>query len=269
MHFIFVIEVLLTFPLCIYCGYKLKANWDTQFILKRKRWLIALEYIQFTWHAFVEFPYFIATFFTKTQMTLYSFFGFVFTISLLFRCITASVFVLRIYILYYSHHYAKVLASSKWQILIDPSIEHSNWFLINKKKKWGNPIYVIKWIILPICTIYFCVFCVVMFTVSTHKHNQLEHDLFAVVFTGGFCAGSVMVGVYYWRQYPKILDEWFIRKEIGLEVKIFIFFPLVMTVNTILQILGIIDEKVSLIIMFIAIELIITTIFYILCHIHL
>ena len=259
----FIIAGLFTIPMCILCGYKLKENWNQQFIIKRRKWLILSQYLLFAWHSFIEFPYFVGSLLSNIPLTIYSFFGMVYVISVLIRSVTGSMYLLRVYILYYDHQYTKILSQQKWQILIDPNIENSNWFLINKKHRFGNPLYIIKYIMTPILLIFFSIFCIIQFTFSAN-HDSLQSDLIGILFTGFYCIMLVIAGIYFWTKFPQILDTLLIRKEISFALKILSMFPLALIIGIILQFINIIDPIISLCIMLIVLELAITFVFFIL-----
>eukprot|EP01084_Bolivina_argentea_P197895 339020_1 len=258
----FVVLSLFTIPMCLLCGYKLKRYWNSQFIIKRRRSLILLKFILFSWHSFIEFPFFVIFISFNLPMKLISFFGFVYVISLVIRCITGSLFLLRAYLLYYDHEYEKILSQSKWQILIDPHVEQTNWFLVNRRHKYGRASYLIKRFILPSVFLYFIIFCIVLFT--TANYNSLLNDKTGLLFTAIWCIMLVIIGIYYWRKYPKILDKWNIRDEIGLSIKILSCFPAMLILGAILLIVGVIHASVSLLFVFISLELCVTGIFYVL-----
>ena len=253
----------LCLPMCIFCGSKLRKHWNDQFIIKRGKYLILAQYLLFTWHSFVEFPFFIGCFLANVPMSIYSFFGVFYVSVVAIRFISASTYLLRIYLLYFNHQYSKIVSQQKWQILIDPNIVNSNWFLINKKNRFGNPSYLVKWMLIPFCACNFAVFCVVIIFFGNHN-GDLESDLFAVGFTSSFCIILVMIGTIIWRKYPKILDEWGIRKEMGLTIKVLTMFPILLCPAIVLKRFGIISPKLTLILTFIGLELIICAIFFLL-----
>ena len=109
----------------------------------------------------------------------------------------------KIYLLFYDHEYERILASQKWAIFIDPSIIKNNWFL-NNKNKYGNPIWLIKWLIVPIVTTWILIDITITLT---------NRSLFFVIMSIWFVPHFIVV-IWCWRKFPAFNDILEIRNEI-------------------------------------------------------
>ena len=95
------------------------------------------------------------------------------TIAWILWAATISLALTKMYLLYYDHEYERILASKKWVIFIDPSIMKNNWFL-NNRNKYGNDAWLMKYIILPIVTVFSMIW-IVLSVILYHlqdKYNQ-------------------------------------------------------------------------------------------------
>ena len=133
--------------------------------------------------------------------------------------------VCKIYLLYYDHEYERILASQKWAIFIDPSLINNNWFL-NNKNKYGNPMWLIKHIILPVMIIWIVIDLIIT--------TIFDFYIFLVMFI--WFIPHLIVGIRYWRKYPTFNDTLGIRKEIKVTLILASIYVIAVIVQSILTI---------------------------------
>ena len=121
------------------------------------------------------------------------------------------------YLLRYDHEYERALASEKWAIFLDPSAIKNNFYL-NNKNRYGNPIWIMKRIILPI-TLIFTVLWLTSTAILTHlgakhdmQHDELTGYMYILLFI--WIVLHTAMGIYCWRKYSKFNDNLGIRNEI-------------------------------------------------------
>eukprot|EP01083_Nonionella_stella_P013612 38286_1 len=204
-----------TLPMAIFAGHQLHKHWNAEFIVKRRRKLILSLYILWCFHSFVEFP--TLTIRIDTQ-SFFEFLPFVIMddIFLLTRCLSIAIFSMRLYLMYYDHEYTRTLGGDGWRILIDPSLEKTNWFLANRRHRYGNSAFLFKRLIL-ILLLYSIPYFIVVYSIPKAKFTAI----FTMQTLWSMCA--VGFAVYYWKKYPKSVDSWCIRHEIALICKIYLF----------------------------------------------
>eukprot|EP01083_Nonionella_stella_P261237 889732_1 len=210
-----VIMLIFTLPMGIFAGYQLHKHWNAEFIVKRRRKLILSLYILWCWHSFLEFPSLAIRIDTQS---LFHFAPFVIMddIFLFTRCLSMSLFSMRLYLMYYDHEYTRTLTDDSWRILIDPSLEKTNWFLANRRHRYGNTTFLLKYLMF-ILFLYSIPYFIVVYSIPKAK--------FTAIFTMQTIWSTLAIGfaVYYWKQFPKSVDSWCIRHEIALICKIYLF----------------------------------------------
>eukprot|EP01083_Nonionella_stella_P013611 38284_1 len=243
-----------TLPMAIFAGHQLHKHWNAEFIVKRRRKLILSLYILWCFHSFVEFP--TLTIRIDTQ-SFFEFLPFVIMddIFLLTRCLSIAIFSMRLYLMYYDHEYTRTLGGDGWRILIDPSLEKTNWFLANRRHRYGNTTFLLKWLMF-ILSIYTGIYLIIAYSIP--------HAKFLVVVSMQTFWSLVAIGmaVYYWKQYPKSVDSWCIRHEIALICKIYFFALGVMMLIIICYSFIGMDKYLLLAIVCIAVELVMGGLFY-------
>ena len=142
------------------------------------------------------------------------------------------IMICKMYLLYYDYEYERILASEKWAIFIDPSIIKNNWFLINKNK-YGSPIWLIKWLIVPIIAIWIVIDVTILL---------INRTLYFIIISIWFLP-HLILGIWFWRKYPSFNDNLGIRKEIKYTLILASIFIIVLIVQLILLI--IVDANAS------------------------
>ena len=143
----------------------------------------------------------------------------------------------RIYLLYYDHEYERILASEKWVIFIDPSVVQNNWLLINRNK-YGNEIWIMKWIILP-TTIVFVMLWGITAAIFAHyddKHGE-SYWTYQYILVILCMVTNLIISIKYWRKYPSFNDNLSIRKEIKYLLVYALFAVVSVIISTVLTIM--------------------------------
>eukprot|EP01083_Nonionella_stella_P167161 561089_1 len=219
-------------PSTFYFGYQLHRNWNEHYILARRRSIILCLYIIMCYYQLFYFPFtcldiaFIldVSYNVRECLHMSSIIGF---------SIAASLITLRIYLLYFDHEYNHILLTKRWQILFDPSIEKTNWFLINRNTKWGNDMYILQYLLSPVLFIYSMLFLTLRLSLfALYRADSLGSANFAkVVVDFSFYAFSattaIIISIGFWKRYPNFNDNLFIRKEMTITVGIFAVFPVI------------------------------------------
>eukprot|EP01084_Bolivina_argentea_P216006 366895_1 len=248
-----IIMTLFTLPMCILCGHLLKKHWNSQFVIKRRKHLILALYIFWCWHSFLEFPLYALHGLGLLTNERGSFFDIIDTISFFIRCFSCTIYPLRLYLMYYDNEYTKVLTGKEWQILIDPTIEKTNWFLKHRRHKYGNTFFLLK-SITAILSIYFIIFCTLQYTTNYNYWMLLMTSIWSLI--------AITIAIYYWKQYPKSFDCWNIRAEFKLIVKINLTMPVMLVLIFILVVIGAVHNIVAMFLLFVPMEAIMCGVFY-------
>ena len=151
-----------------------------------------------------------------------------------FTPLTATFMMLNLckfYLYYFDHSYERVLASEKWAIFIDPSITTNNWYLQNKHK-WGNQIWLMKWIVLPITIVYGILFAA-LDQLLIHFNAPTQYYEILLLFLNLHVL--VMAG-FFWRLYPRFNDSLGIKNEIKFIIMVEIVFSITMCISGFLSI---------------------------------
>ena len=138
--------------------------------------------------------------------------------------IIMTIMVCKMYLLYYDHEYARILASEKWAIFIDPSIIKNNWYL-NNKQKYGSSIWMIKNMIFPIITIW-CIIDIIIF--MFHRDYIFGYILIWFI-------PHLIIGIRCWRKYPRFNDDLGIRKEIKYTMRLCLLFVVSLIIASVFQ----------------------------------
>ena len=124
-------------PFSIYCGYQLFANWNEPFISVEDGHLFSsYSTVIFTQHFIFSLPH--------------SYIVPIFSISHAIHAALPLLYLVRVYLLYFDHEYNRVLNTQKWQIFLDPTLQHTNWFIVNRNHKFGDEKYLLMRILLPV-----------------------------------------------------------------------------------------------------------------------
>eukprot|EP01084_Bolivina_argentea_P029153 54110_1 len=212
-------------PFVIYHGYELYRNWNEQYIVRRRRSIILLIYIIICYYQLFYFPFNAITHLVEAPYWLLqiTYISSVIAVSFGFALVS-----IRIYLLYFDHEYNHILITKKWKILVDPLVEKNNWFLINRRNKYGSSIFVMTRILLPLLFIYFSVFISLRFTIYAMNNDAVKYKDTASSIDFSFAAFSAVaasiVGIYFWKKYPNFNDNLLIRKEIKLTLKLYLIY---------------------------------------------
>eukprot|EP01083_Nonionella_stella_P115148 341060_1 len=217
---LYVIWVLISLPTVCYISYQLKQNWDDEWLIRRRRVLILIICILLFYSILIECPCFAVV---RLDISLiYTIIIQVKLINNLVRLWLCSLFVLRIYLLYYDHEYNRTLCKNKWQILMQPRrhlIRQQTWFLANRHGRYGDERWILSHIVVPITLSYSIVYAAGRISVSLYL------DIVDVYYTSFYsfwdmgCSivwvvACICVSVFFWRKYPKFADTRLIRREI-------------------------------------------------------
>eukprot|EP01083_Nonionella_stella_P082051 226431_1 len=238
-----IINILLI-PLTFYFGYQLYLHWNAQYMLARRRHIILGLYILLLYYQLLYFPFDSIDFVFSLHLSN-TFRQSLYITSVITFAIGASLVTLRIYLLYFDHEYNHVLLTKRWQILVDPAIEKSNWFLINRHTKYGNDIYILKYILCPSLLIYIAVFLSIRFALFIVYKSEFVITIVDFAFYGVTATAAIIVSIVFWRRYPNFNDNLFIRKEITITVAIFMAFPI--TAIALVVCISVFDDVVEII----------------------
>eukprot|EP01084_Bolivina_argentea_P040002 73908_1 len=243
-----VLTAIILLPICAYCGYQLYKTWDEFYMQKRHSIILLFIYIFACYGPLFEYPYYAILKLTNPNATYYhSPNEIVLILSLLPRFAVISFLTLRIYILWYDHQYAKVVTSSKWQLIVNPTFLDNNWFW-QHKRKYGNTLYIIKYILLP--TVFSYYFVLLIIHISIRK-NYLASTLNSIIFifTVFWMLSHAIICIICWKRYPSFLDNLFIRNELKITIKLLVTLPLFVALASIFGIFGYHDEEATVICM--------------------
>ena len=122
-------------------------------------------------------------------------------------------------------------------MFIDPSIIKNNWFLINKHK-YGNSIWIIKWLVLP-CVVVFAAIWGLLFGLFAHAYEEHKKNYFTYIYILITTFGAIHVPwwIKWWRKYPAFNDNLGIRKEIKYILITTVIATLLMVISSILTIM--------------------------------
>ena len=195
--------ILISIPLIIYCGFDLYRSWTDLWLNGRRRSLILFVYI------IIVISICLWTL-KAMEEQIPSLRMIVNPIDILLQWIGVLLFNTRVWLLYCDYHYARILAASSWQVIISPISITNNWFLLNRRRL-GDHIYILKYIVLPIAITRSALY---IFTDLSHfiDHmvvNTLNLSLFMLL-----CVCSIIFMVSVWSRYPQFEDPYFIRHEL-------------------------------------------------------
>ena len=193
---------LLGVPIVIWTGYQVYDKWNAQWLIKRRRSMVFISYTLAASLVLFELPFHILSDIVKHDHVMESFSHIALFMSIFWLAISA----LRMWLLYFDHQYGKSLSTKKWKILLDKNHANTDWYLQNRQK-YGNPIWLIKCIAIPVVMIYFTIYLIIYWFVHTRRIVCYITSL--IPFTAGMIYGWIM-----WRKFPQFQDVWKVKAEL-------------------------------------------------------
>ena len=212
-------------PTVIYFTYELYMNWDSRYILGRRKSIILLIQITIFYYVLSYFPFQAMDHLSDAVDPMY--WRFTIQISNLLCCAVGfSLMSLRVYLLYFDHEYNNRVSSQKWKILVDPNVGETDWFLLHRHTKYGNESFLILRILTPFVILFVFTFIAVWIYVHAEYNdpndetNNPPTTMVEYAFTALIGFICVVPGFIFWRKYPNFNDNLLIRKEMTNTIKI-------------------------------------------------
>eukprot|EP01083_Nonionella_stella_P048456 129522_1 len=239
------IAALIISALCIPClcyfGNQLYLNWNCKWIAVRRRSIILCIYVILCyWQLFFLYRCIAVVISFSSIYVPYTIDHVLLTSMFLAFTLLISFATLRIYLLYFDHQYNHVLVTKQWQIIMDPSIEQTNWFINNRRTKYGNEDYLVKYILCPLVISWLIIFVATRSSILASYHGHRSKDFLSRIIDFSFAIFSSIVSMcialIFWKRYPNFRDKLLIRKEIELWLKAFAVFPIMIAVCMIVMV---------------------------------
>ena len=118
-------------------------------------------------------------------------------------------YIMRVYLLNYDHQYHNILLNKEWMVLINPNEMNNNYY-VKYRNTLGNPVWLMKYIGLPVFIVISILYgLIVNFTsLSVHSVQFILFPTLAFI-------GSIVMG-YFWIRIPNEMDTIGIRIELRL-----------------------------------------------------
>ena len=210
-----VLNLLLNWPLAIYCGWILHQNWRQNYLKQRRRRAVLWIFCLVCYQCLFDIPYWlIVNLMHEVDFMGHSAFNdFMWMTGAVMRWGWVSFVVLRVYLLWYDHNIGATLSTQKWKILLNPSFMDQNWF-IQKRNTMGNDIWLIPYILLPILGTYVLIYFATHIIISIFSENMdLLRGLNFAFHVVVALTGAILMAIF-WCKYPSFNDTLFIRHEL-------------------------------------------------------
>jgi len=119
-------------------------------------------------------------------------------------------FAIRVWLLFFDHRYAAILAVKPWQIVISPRTVEQNWY-IRRKHTFGKGTFILKWMVAPLIALRIALLLSLTMTgvVDEEMMHWLEVAVIVVI-----CIVTIIFIGCLWSRYPEHEDAFFIRHEL-------------------------------------------------------
>ena len=237
----FAIWGIISLPMVCYICYQLRENWDEEWLKRRRRSLIVIIFVLFSYQALVECPFSGITRFDISPWLD----NIITTVTYTLRFWLISFMVLRIYLLHYDHQYNRYINNNKWKLMINPTDlpKQQSWWLANRHHKYGDEKWLIFHILVPCTAIFSIIFIVVRWSMLFYldAFDDFYHP-FYYAWDGGmtvlWATINIGIGIYFWTKYPSFADMWLIRREIKLILLVGIISNVCLMITLLIQTSG-------------------------------
>eukprot|EP01083_Nonionella_stella_P125525 379687_1 len=200
-----IFNLALCYPQSIYVSYKLYANWNEMYFIKRRRFItlclvLSTVFSQLCTAQLVIWKELYYNNFMITIIAVYLAHAVTFAYVILY--------ITRMWCLRYDHQMYELSNHKLWHSIINNTHFEGNWY-IKHRSTWGNDRWLLCRVGAPIFIV--CSLLHIAFHISIYGTSA---TIFRDVVTMVLAVGFVVVGIRLWSQFPKLHDTMLIRKEL-------------------------------------------------------
>eukprot|EP01083_Nonionella_stella_P004593 13351_1 len=203
-----IFNLALCYPQSIYVSYKLYANWNEMYFIKRRRFItlclvISTVFFQLCTSQLVIWKELYYDSFIITITAVYAAHAVTFAFVILY--------ITRMWCLHYDHQMYELSNHKLWHSIINNAHFENNWYIKHRSTR-GNDRWLLFRIGAPVFIMSSFLHIALHITIYGSKGTSVTMARDSVTFLLVLC--FVVIGIRLWSQFPKLHDTMLIRKEL-------------------------------------------------------